>query len=202
MCIRDSFGHIQEMPQILRGFDIDNFVFWRGYSVDESRKSEFVWEAKDGSEVIAVNLPDGYFNAYNITVEGVEAFKRKVQEKAERLKPYATTKNILLMNGEDHLFPEEKLPEYMKEYQREHPEDSLIHSNLEIFVDEIRKVKHLLNRFTGELRDCRRAPILSGVLSTRMYLKQENHRCEVILEKFVEPLTTCLLYTSPSPRDS
>lgn len=185
----DPFGHIQEMPQILRGFDIDNFVFWRGYSVDESRKSEFVWEAKDGSEVIAVNLPDGYFNAYNITLEGVEAFKRKVQEKAERLKPYATTKNILLMNGEDHLFPEEKLPEYMKEYQREHPEDSLIHSNLEIFVDEIRKVKHLLNRFTGELRDCRRTPILSGVLSTRMYLKQENHSCEVLLEKFVEPLT-------------
>ena len=61
----DTFGHIEEMPQIRRGFEIDNFVFWRGYTADEKRRSEFIWRAKDGSEVIAVNLPDGYFNAYN-----------------------------------------------------------------------------------------------------------------------------------------
>ncbi|HHE75496.1 MAG TPA: glycoside hydrolase, partial [Candidatus Aciduliprofundum boonei] len=37
----DTFGHIEEMPQILRGFEIDNFVFWRGYTADEKRRSEF-----------------------------------------------------------------------------------------------------------------------------------------------------------------
>ena len=185
----DTFGHIEEMPQILRGFEIDNFVFWRGYTADEKRRSEFIWRAKDGSEVIAVNLPDGYFNAYNLTINGFEEFERKVKEKADRLKSYATTKNILLMNGEDHLFPEEKLPEYINIYQNKHPEDTLFHSNLEIFLKEVRKNKSELEIFSGELRDCKRTPILSGVLSTRIYIKQKNERCEVLLEKYVEPLS-------------
>ena len=185
----DTFGHIEEMPQILRGFEIDNFVFWRGYTADEKRRSEFIWRAKDGSEVIAVNLPDGYFNAYNLTINGFEEFERKVKEKADRLKSYATTKNILLMNGEDHLFPEEKLPEYINIYQNKHPEDTLFHSNLEIFLKEVRKNKSELEIFSGELRDCKRTPILSGVLSTRIYIKQKNERCEVLLEKYVEPFS-------------
>ncbi len=181
----DPFGHIQEMPQILQGFDIDNIVFWRGYSVDEEHKSEFIWVAKDGSKVIAINLPDGYFNAFNITKKGFEEFKRIVEEKFSRIAPYATTQNVLLMNGEDHLFPEELLGDYIEMVK----DSRLMHSNLKIFVDEIRKNRANLKKFGGELRDCRRSPILSGVLSTRMYLKIRNQRCEALLEKYVEPLS-------------
>ncbi len=181
----DPFGHIQEIPQILQGFDIDNIVFWRGYSVDEEHKSEFIWVAKDGSQVIAINLPDGYFNAFHITKKGFEEFKRMVEGKFSRLARYATTQNVLLMNGEDHLFPEELLGDYIEMAK----DPRLMHSNLEIFVKEIRKNRANLKKLSGELRDCRRSPILSGVLSSRMYLKIRNHRYEALLEKYVEPLS-------------
>ena len=31
----DTFGHIDQFPQILRGFGIDNAVFWRGYALEQ-----------------------------------------------------------------------------------------------------------------------------------------------------------------------
>jgi mannosylglycerate hydrolase len=54
-----SFGHIGQLPQILRGFDIDTAVFSRGIN-EWQVKSEFIWEAPDGSEVLAFHLPDDY----------------------------------------------------------------------------------------------------------------------------------------------
>ncbi|TML61906.1 MAG: alpha-mannosidase, partial [Actinobacteria bacterium] len=54
----DMFGHIAQMPQILRSAGIETAVVWRGVpsAVDFHR---FVWEAPDGSEVVAEYLPGG-----------------------------------------------------------------------------------------------------------------------------------------------
>ena len=179
----DPFGHIIEMPQILRGFDIDNIVFWRGYSADEKNKTEFIWKGRDGSGVLAINLPFGYCNAMNLTRE--KDFKRKIENISSALLPLATTRNLLLMNGCDHLFPEEKLPGYLAKTK-----ENWGQSDLTQYVEEISKDKKKLKEVKGELRDCRRSPILSGVLSSRIYLKKRNHDCEATLEKFVEPLAS------------
>ena len=120
-----------------------------------------------------------------------------MEEKFSRLAPYATTKNVLLMNGEDHLFPEELLGDYIEKAK----DPRLLHSNLEIFLEEIRKNREYLKKIRGEMRDCRRSPILSGVLSTRMYLKIRNHKCETLLEKFVEPISVIAhLHGMPYPK--
>src|SRR5512134_408045 len=37
----DSFGHIGQMPQILRGFGIDNACLWRGL---DDQPTEFLWQ--------------------------------------------------------------------------------------------------------------------------------------------------------------
>ena len=58
----DMFGHIAQMPQILRAFGLDNAVVWRGVpaAIDEH---VFEWHGLDGSSVRAEYLPAGYGNA-------------------------------------------------------------------------------------------------------------------------------------------
>lgn len=54
-----SFGHIAQLPQIWAGFEIDNVIFSRGIS-DWQTKSEFLWESPDGTQALALHLPDNY----------------------------------------------------------------------------------------------------------------------------------------------
>ena len=59
----DTFGHTAQLPQILEGFDIDSFLFMRGMGDEsESLGDEFIWQAPNGSKVIAVHLRTGYSN--------------------------------------------------------------------------------------------------------------------------------------------
>ena len=65
--VPDAFGHINQLPQILAGFGIRSAVFWRGVGTEGDRLgNEFWWQAPDGTEVLAVHLPDGYHNASNL----------------------------------------------------------------------------------------------------------------------------------------
>src|SRR5512142_1967488 len=57
--IPDPFGHVSQVPQILRGFGIGTTVFRRGLA-DEP--VELWWEGADGTRVLASYLRDGYGN--------------------------------------------------------------------------------------------------------------------------------------------
>ena len=109
----DQFGHISQMPQVLRGFGINSAIIWRGIGIPwEDSKSEFLWESPDGSEVLVHRLPSkgdyahqqGYHNAAFLPTDGRKAFGR-VKETQEFLSQYATTPNLLLMNGHDFVTP-------------------------------------------------------------------------------------------------
>ena len=60
--IPDPFGHISQLPQILRGFEIDSAVFTRGVS---GVQNEFTWQASDGTDILVVHQQHGYGNASN-----------------------------------------------------------------------------------------------------------------------------------------
>ncbi len=51
-----SWGQISQMPQIYRGFGIEMMMFYRGVNSRVAPRSEFVWEAPDGTRVIASRL--------------------------------------------------------------------------------------------------------------------------------------------------
>ena len=55
----DMFGHVAQMPQILRSAGIETAVVWRGVpsAVGFHR---FVWESPDGSSVLAYRIPHEY----------------------------------------------------------------------------------------------------------------------------------------------
>ena len=57
----DMFGHVAQMPQLLRLAGLEQAVVWRGVPAAVNRTA-FWWEAPDGSTVRAEYLPVGYAN--------------------------------------------------------------------------------------------------------------------------------------------
>ncbi|MCZ6674009.1 MAG: alpha-mannosidase, partial [Verrucomicrobia bacterium] len=82
--IPDSFGHLAMMPAILRGFDIDTAIVYRGFGGEPGQeKSEYRWRSPDGSEVLMIHLPpNGYGDAY-IGSKNPEAYRKKAEELKE-----------------------------------------------------------------------------------------------------------------------
>lgn len=64
----DSFGHISQLPLIVRGFGLDTIVFERGVGDEGERlRGEFTWESADGgADVYAVHLLGTYSPAAGI----------------------------------------------------------------------------------------------------------------------------------------
>src|SRR5438876_8204328 len=112
--VPDCFGHIAQLPQILRGFDIDSAIFWRGVGA-EAQKSEFYWAAPDGTRVLVIHLADplGYSNARQMPLTPDE-FVTRVELLTANILPKATTNTLLFMNGSDHLEVQEGLPEVIE----------------------------------------------------------------------------------------
>src|SRR6478736_4405643 len=55
----DMFGHVAQMPQILRAAGLDHAVVWRGVP-SEVTQGAFWWDAPDGSRVSAEYLYGSY----------------------------------------------------------------------------------------------------------------------------------------------
>jgi len=183
----DQFGHIGQIPQILRGFGIDNAVVWRGVG-EEVDKTEFNWISPDGSSVLAIYLPDGYCNAANVPLDPAK-LAAGAKNVGKRLRSMATTKNVLFMNGCDHLEAQAGLPASMRAANKELKDVELVHSTLPMYIAAVKAGNPKLKGVSGEFRSTARAPLLVGVLSTRMWIKQLNNDCERLLERWAEPLT-------------
>jgi len=195
----DPFGHISQMPQILRGFDIETFIFTRGLGDEwDGRSTEFWWEAPDGSKVLAIFQRYGYCNLANVGyVREEEGFRLDMEramehigKQLESLIPLASSGIVLLNNGCDHLEPQPELPAILKEAERRFPEVEFVHASFEDFSKALLKAikGKRLQTIRGEIRWGKYHPILVGVLSTRVYLKQLNERTLTLLERYSEPL--------------
>lgn len=196
----DPFGHIAQMPQILQGFGINAFMFHRGLGDEwEGLNTEFWWEALDGTKVLAIYQLHGYCNAMGlgyaqvfaepgtIPVDFDNAVER-IRREVEDLSRYASTRYLLLNNGCDHLEPQPELPEII-DYANSKLEDvEVVHSTFEELVEKILAENPKLGTIKGELHWGRYHPLLLGVFSTRLYLKQENFLTQRALEKYAEPM--------------
>ncbi|GAI19613.1 unnamed protein product, partial [marine sediment metagenome] len=186
--IPDPFGHISQMPQILRGFGIDNIIFWRGIEYDQSQGNEFLWQGPDGTELFAVHLPKvGYCNAMSLPEDVNQAYKL-IKEAIEDLLSRETSKSLLLLNGVDHLEAQPHIPRLVLELNKYFTDVEIKQGNLKEYIDYAKEtIKPNLNKVTGEFRSGKNAPILQSVYSSRMYIKQANERCEILLENWAEP---------------
>lgn len=183
----DPFGHIAQLPQILRGFGIDAAFVGRGV---DPPQTEFYWEAPNGSQVLTHWFAAGYCNAQFLT-QDLDTFRSERFEGLSALRDFllakASTDVILLMNGCDHMGPETDLTQIIGALNRK-MDDIVIHGSLSDFASRVRERNPELAIVKGELRNCKNTPLLPGVLSSRIYLKQRNHEVQTLLESYAEPI--------------
>ena len=185
----DTFGHISQMPQILNGFGIYNACFWRGLS---DQPAELLWNAPDGSSVLSSYLINSYSNAASLVTSDLDKFAQGISELSASLSPFCASGQILLLQGTDHMEPPADLGQTLQSYKNKPGHLDLIHSTLPRYFEALREAfsssVDQLPILRGELRSSKHAHLLPNVLSTRIWIKQRNHACEIDLLKWVEPL--------------
>lgn len=199
--VPDTFGHVNQLPQILRGFDIGTFYFMRGLGADvDELRAEFWWEGPDGSRVLAHFLSETYSNAAVLGPDPAKISFRhdrlsdpssyfvsydSLFELRDRLAGRAADRTILLLNGSDHVTVQPAFSRYVFDLNSS-MEDYLFNGKLDDFAQLILEENPELKTCRGELRSARYQPVLKGTYSSRIYLKQENERAQQMLEGLAE----------------
>ncbi|MHA1264421.1 MAG: alpha-mannosidase [Candidatus Helarchaeota archaeon] len=198
--IPDPFGHIAQLPQIMRGFDIDSILFMRG--MDDSFKKlelnlEFEWFSPGKvTSVLAIYLKYGYSSLKVLPVTKVGGIYKKALRMIRRLQKsllqHSATDILLLNNGGDHDEVQAELPEIITQWNNtpELNEFKLVQGNFEDFIRKVQQQQPELKTFEGELRGARYHYLLSGTFSARMWIKQANAECQMLLERWAEPFAT------------
>jgi mannosylglycerate hydrolase len=180
----DMFGHIAQMPQILRQAGLEHAVVWRGVPSAVDRCA-FWWVSPDGSTVRAEYLVTGYGNGAALPDDAKALVRRIATHEAEQSS--FLVDGLLLMNGTDHQLPQPWLGRVVAEANDIQDDYRLVVTSL---------AEHLaaaptdgLPTWSGELRSSARANLLMGVASNRVDVKQAAARTERALERVAEPLS-------------
>jgi alpha-mannosidase len=170
----DSFGHPEQLPQILAGFGIRTLLFSRGLG-DELDDLGVVFRWRAGpAEVVACQMLPHYDNFARLGWHhDAEARVRGIVERFGELVRRAGQDEILLANGSDHLPIEPELPGTLEELRQTFGAPFRIGR-----YEEHAPAAEGLPLHEGELVGSRLQNVLRGVNSARIYLKQANERAE------------------------
>ncbi|WP_141680420.1 alpha-mannosidase [Bacillus sp. FJAT-26390] len=200
----DSFGNMGQAPQMLKQADIDTAVFGRGVkptgfdnmvgesegSSYESPFSEMHWSSPDGSTVLGLLFANWYNNGMEVPTDPDEAKAYWAKRLADAGK-YASTPELLFMNGCDHQPVQTNLSEGIRTARELFPDINFVHSSFEQYLEALKgQLPANLTTVKGELRSQHTDgwSTLVNTASARVYLKQLNQRGQTLLEKGAEPL--------------
>jgi mannosylglycerate hydrolase len=178
----DMFGHIAQMPQILRLAGLDYAVVWRGVP-SAVTKTGFSWEAPDGSRVRTEYLPVGYSNGASLP-DDAKALVRRIEDHEKEIGDFLIDA-LLCMNGSDHLSPQPFLGEVVAEANAQQDRFRFTITSLAEYLATAPTTG--LEQWKGELRSGARANMLMGVTSNRVDVKHAAARAERALEQRAEP---------------
>ncbi len=174
--LADTFGHSQNVVDVMRDYGIDKCMVWRG--CPKEIPSDFKWCGMD-----TVNLIRGYFH-------DEFSIKTTIEEKAKILKRefdliVKNGKNenyILFPIGADHLGIETDIAEQIKNVNEFLKDDYFITlgSPFDYFKCQENNFKNF--RFNDELRDNSQTFTLQGCYSSRLDLKRFNVECSYKLD--------------------
>ena len=195
----DSFGNAGQMPQILKQAGMKAIVFGRGVkptgannTVSEgyaSQFSEMFWQSPDGSKLPAILFANWYHNGMEIPEDGNKEYWNRVLSGVEK---YASTGELLVMNGCDHQPVQKNLSKAIASAKKSYPEYTFVHSNFEDYTDALLKtLPENVQTITGELigQDTDGWFTLVNTCSAHVDLKVMNKKCETLLENVAEPLS-------------
>ncbi|GIP52728.1 alpha-mannosidase [Paenibacillus vini] len=199
----DTFGLVGQTPQLMKQSGIDNAFFGRGVKPTgfnntvsdggyESSFSELIWEGPDGSKVLGILFANWYSNGNEVPTDDEEA-KAFWDRKLADAEKYASTGELLFMNGCDHQPIQLDLPEAIETASRLYPDTEFVHSSLPQYLQSLEgALDRDLSSVKGELRSQRTDGwgTLVNTASARVYLKQMNQEGQTLLEKVAEPLAS------------
>ncbi len=184
----DMFGHVAQMPQLLRSAGVADAVVWRGVPAAVDRHA-FRWESPDGSWVRAEYLPSGYGNA-----AGMFAVPDALAAAAERFagwsRPWFGDDPVLAMYGTDHAAPVPELSGLVSRLNEVRDSWRMRIGTLADYIGAAPKLTEADPCWRGEMRSGARANLLMGVASARIDIKQAAGRAERWLERYAEPLSS------------
>ncbi|HZG57784.1 glycoside hydrolase family 38 C-terminal domain-containing protein [Paenibacillus sp.] len=191
----DTFGHTAQMPQILAGLGLEYALIWRGLNGSpEEAPTEFEWEAPSGDRIKTIHLPYwyGYTSLMNWEADPQQAIER-IERLVAQVGGHSRTGRVLLMNGFDHLEPQHDVARRIDAWNRSKPvplEQTTLPAYAALVFGELAEPQVLRGEFrrTNHAKDGAINLILPNVLSSRVYLKQQNADAQRLLELAVEPL--------------
>lgn len=174
----DMFGHVGQMPQILRHAGLDVAVLWRGADLPREAGA-FRWEAVDGSQVITQYLPQGYGDVTHLGDDPTE-FARRLTQALEKKGGYRGPGPDVLCQGTDHLPMFPHMTGWLREVNANGGDGRYRLGTWSDFFAAARPVLAAadLPTITGELRNSRRAHILPGTLTSRYPVKRAHGQAE------------------------
>ena len=180
----DMFGHIAQMPQILRLAGFRDAVVWRGVP-SQVTKNAFTWESPDGSAVRAEYLPVGYGNGAALP-DDAKALIRRTSDNVAEIAEFLQG-DLLCMNGSDHLMPQPWLGRVVAEANDLQEDFDFEVTSLPRYLAQA--PTEGLTLVSGELRSGARSNMLMGVTSNRVDVKRRGALAERELERRAEPLS-------------
>lgn len=187
--VPDSFGQSAQMPQIYRGFGIDSSLFWRGVSDDMVDKTEFMWKGSDGSEILAVQIPFGYYHG-GLIPEDETDLKQYLIDQINPLKAKASTNNVYFPNGFDQAPIRTNLPQILKKANELDENNTYEISNIENYIEAVRNERDEFKTLEGEFVNGKHMRIHKSIFSSRADLKIMNNKLENYIVNILEPLLT------------
>jgi alpha-mannosidase len=192
----DMFGHVAQLPQILRLAGLDHAVVWRGVP-SAVTQTAFWWEAPDGSRVRAEYLYGSYSNGRELPADP-EALVERTRNYELELGPAALAGGaLLLMNGSDHLPPQPELGHTVAAANAAQHDYAFSITSLPEYLAG--QPCSGLTTWRGELRSGARANVLMGVASNRVDVHQAAAAAERAIERRGEPLSALVLDASSYP---
>lgn len=182
----DQFGHIGQMPQILRLGGLERAMVWRGVPL-EIASTAFEWESPDGSRVLTEYMMFGYFlGGAMLGTADPESLARALTDSVARLRPFLASDRMIVMVGYDHSGPDVSLPERLR---RADPHADGVEATIGSVAEHVHAERRgTVPRWRGELRSSSRAHLLPNVTSARAHQKRERGRVEDLIERVAEPL--------------
>ncbi len=193
--VPDSFGHIEQMPQIMQGMGIDNYIFSRGLPVSLSDRPgfrrEFLWEGPDGTRLYAWPLGSLAYTAgmFLPGPDEPEKLRDRLEQAIQWAKASSRNDVALLPHGIDHTWLQRDIPQILEAVPDLLPGVEVHHGTLQAALDEWKKaVPADLETYRGQLRGRLTIHELHGTLSSRVDNKIMNEHAQMHIENLAEPL--------------
>ncbi len=151
-----------QTAQIHKEFGMKGLYVWRGVEMDpENVKSEFIWEAPDGTRLPSAYLLNSYRNVMRLA-EYSDIMQDRILDEVDKLQDFMASSNILMMNGYDQEMIPDDIQPLLKTGALDTENIKVTQSNPERYLSSVLDEKPELITLKGPLYSGRFIAVFPG----------------------------------------